>query len=67
MTEISTRPQQQQLCLGTKTKLVLILLLCLVLCGCGLVCHLAGYDVGVIEMLLMMSGDIEPNPGPGEW
>ncbi len=30
-------------------------------------CHLAGYDVGVIEMLLMMSGDVEPNPGPGEW
>ncbi len=30
-------------------------------------CLPAGYDVGVIEMLLMMSGDIEPNPGPGEW
>ncbi len=41
--------------------------LCLVLWRCALVCHLVGYDVGVIEMLLMMSGDIEPNPGPGEW
>ncbi len=65
VTETSTRPQQQ-LCCGAHEKLVFILLLYCVRWRCGLVCHLAGYDVGVIEMLLMMSGDIEPNPGPGE-
>ncbi len=64
----STRPQQQQ-CLGAKAELVLSLLgkdLCLVLCRCGRVCLLGGYGAGVIEMLLMMSGDVEPNPGPSE-
>ncbi len=65
----STRPQQQ--CLDAKAELVLSLHLgkdlCLVLCRCGLVCLRGGYGAGVIEMLLMMSGDVEPNPGPSEF
>ncbi len=64
----STRPQQQQ-CLDAKAELVLSLLgkdLCPVLCRCGRVCLLGSYSAGVIEMLLMMSGDVEPNPGPSE-
>ncbi len=62
----STRPQQQ--CLDTKAELVSLLgkNACPVLCRCGLVCLLGGYGAGVIEMLLMMSGDVEPNPGPSE-
>ncbi len=64
----STRPQHQYL--DAKAELVLSLLgkdLCLVLCRCGLVCLVGGYGAGVIEMLLMMSGDVEPNPGPSEF
>ncbi len=41
----------------------LIFGLCLVLSGCGLVCHLAGYDVGVIELLLVMSGEWNQTQG----
>ncbi len=65
---ISTK-LQQQLCPGGQAKMLSHLGsdVCLVLWRCGLVCHLVGYDVGVIEMLLMMSGDVESNPGPGEW
>lgn len=33
---------------------------------CTSVSMLVGYSAIVIEMLLMMSGDVERNPGPGE-
>ncbi len=65
----SARPQQHQ-CLGAKAELVLSLFgkdLCPVPCRCGRVCLLGGYGAGVVEMLLMMSGDVEPNPGPSEF
>lgn len=65
---ISIRAEKQQR-VGTETELGVSLPgedLCSVLCRCGLVCLLLGYGAGVIEMLLMMSGDVEPNPGPGE-
>ncbi len=35
-------------------------------CNCTLVCLLGGYSAAVIQILLMMSGDVERNPGPGE-
>ncbi len=31
-----------------------------------LVCLLGGYSAAVIAMLLILSGDVERNPGPGE-
>ncbi len=62
----STRPQQKP-CLGAESELVRGKDFCPVLCRCGLVCFLGGYGAGVVEMLLMMSGDVEPNPGPSEF
>ncbi len=63
-----SRPQQQ--CLGDVAGMVPRLRrrkLCQVLCSCEQACVFVGYGAGVIEMLLMLSGDVEPNPGPGEW
>ncbi len=65
---ISTRPQQQQ-GRDLQAKLMLSLLekkLYLVLWWIALLCILAGYGWGVIQLLLMRSGDVERNPGPGK-
>ncbi len=59
----STRPQS----VDAESVLIRGKDLCPVLCRCGLVCLLGGYGAGVVEMLLMMSGDVEPNPGPSEF
>ncbi len=65
---ITTSPEQQR-GRGTQAKLVLNLLekkLYLVLWWIALLCILAGYGWGVIQLLLMRSGDVERNPGPGK-
>ncbi len=36
------------------------------LCKCASVCLQAGYSALTVELLLMMAGDVERNPGPGE-
>ncbi len=66
----SFKPEQRQK--ETKTDAGLRTHTCLIaegfwdLCECVLMCLRAGYCALIVEMLLMMAGDVERNPGPSE-
>ncbi len=63
----SVRPEQQQQEKGAERFLAhLAEDVWRAFCNCALVCLLGGYSAAVIQILLMMSGDVERNPGPGE-
>ncbi len=60
-------PRQQQHVRTTGVLASLAKGLCHVFHNCTSMPFLVGYAAVVIEILLMLAGDVERNPGPGEW